>query len=117
MLRSKLNYLNFILTVIAVSLTIIVLQNASIIPAAKASTLNNMLPLDKDGNLKVKLPEDMSVTVSNTVDVNVKDAPELDVNVKDAPTLGVNIEKAPELDVKVDDISATSGEVPVRIVK
>lgn len=71
MLRSKLSYLNFILTVIAIGLTVIVLQNANVIPTVNATSYSG-LPLNEKGEMVVRVANsDMDVTVTNEVEVVV----------------------------------------------
>lgn len=64
-------YLKIILTVIAAALTVIVLQNANIIPAATASKTTDYkfvaVPINQDGTVDVNVK-----SFSSSIDVNVK---------------------------------------------
>ena len=64
-MKSKLAYLNGILTIIAIALTIIILQNAELIPKAKAGMPYTSLPLNEKGELPVRM-------MNNTMDVNIQ---------------------------------------------
>lgn len=82
-MKTKIGYLNFILTVCAIALTAIVLQNADIIPKAHAYSSFNSLPLNEKGELPVKIMNsDMEVYVTNRVGVRVEDwdGGEIEVN-------------------------------------
>ena len=76
-MRKTIAYLNFILTVIAVALTAIILQNADIIPKAHAAGMYSGLPLNEKGELPVKI-------MNSTMDVSVQDwsAGEMEVDVR-----------------------------------
>lgn len=87
-MKSKIGYLNFILTVIALALTVIILQNAHLVPVAEAS-YSGKLPLNEKGEMLVRVANsemdvvitgissgccynELPVTVENTVDVEVQ---------------------------------------------
>lgn len=72
-MKTKLGYLNFILTVCAIALTIIVLQNANIITKAQAAPTLNSLPLNEKGELPVRvMNSEMEVKMAaQTLDVNI----------------------------------------------
>lgn len=71
-MKTKIGYLNFILTVIAVALITIILQNVDIIPKAHAASSFYGLQLNEKGELPVKvMNSDMDVRVTNTVDMNI----------------------------------------------
>jgi len=80
-MKSKISYLNFILTVIAVALTVIILQNASVIPAARAAYPVS-LPLNEKGEMVVRV-------ANSTMDVNIEEVGgyntygTIDVKIKD----------------------------------
>ena len=108
-------YTKTILTVIAICLTINVVQQFDFIPAAYASEENKDINLDLPA-----VPETIDVRI---VDINTWD--ELNVNIKSVDTsdeLDVNInsiDTSDELDVNIDEIGGswiTSGNpIPVTI--
>lgn len=72
-MKRTIIYLNCVLTVIAVALTVIVLQNAEILPKAYAASGLYTLPINEKGEMPVRIMNgDMDVNVNNTVDVNIE---------------------------------------------
>jgi hypothetical protein len=71
-MKTKIGYLNFILTICAIALTVIVLQNADIIPRAHAAGALGPFPMNDKGEMRVKvMNENLDVRVINKPDVNV----------------------------------------------
>lgn len=97
-------YTKAVLTVIAVSLTIIVLRDVDIIPSAYANSSETnikskmnygLVPLNADGSIDVNIKSN-----SSTIDVNI-----------------VDISTSDELDVNIDEVGgySTYGTVPVEV--
>jgi hypothetical protein len=112
-------YTKTILTVIAICLSIIVVKDLELIPAAHASEKGEAATLDS----KYKL---VPVNEFNTIDVRIVDIStydELNVNLKSVDTydeVKVNIksiETTDELDVNIDEIggSFVSGGGPIKV--
>ncbi len=93
-MKTKIGYLNFILTVCAITLTVIALQNAEIIPKVHASA-GYGFALNEKGELPVKI-------MNSTMDVNL-----------------VDISTSDELDINIDEVGGHSCyyDVPVTIKK
>lgn len=73
-MKKTLIYTNAVLTIIAVALTAIVLQNLEIIPKANAASAFTSLPLNEKGELPVRMMNStMDVRVSNTVEVDIQE--------------------------------------------
>lgn len=72
-MKKTLIYTNVMLTIIAVALTAIVLQNLEIIPKAHAVPAFTSLPVNERGEVPVRIMNPSNeVTVTNTVDVNIE---------------------------------------------
>lgn len=96
-------YVKFLLTVIAVCLSILTLQQSGLFPAAQANSAYDrqipprygLIPLNADGSITVKL------SAHNELDVNI-----------------TGIETSDELDVNIDEIGggfiSSGGPLPVR---
>lgn len=76
-MRKTIIYLNGVLTIIAVALTVIILQNADIIPKAHAASSFYGLPVNEKGEVPVKI-------MNSTMDVDVQywSAGEMEVDVR-----------------------------------
>ena len=103
------NYLRFILTIIAVALVILVLQNANIISSAKAAVepakSYALVPVNPDGTVSVSLK-----SVSETMDVNIKQVGGSSVY-ESLPVLP----KGGPVDVNIKEVSGSSvyGALPI----
>lgn len=72
-MKKTLIYTNAVLTIIAIALTAIVLQNLEIIPKANAASAFTSLPLNEKGEVPVRVMNSTSqVEVTNVVDVNIE---------------------------------------------
>jgi hypothetical protein len=96
-------YTKSILTVIAVCLTILTLQNVDLIPKAYA--------VEKNDNLNVLSTKNyglVPVNANGTIDVNIKSC---------APNLNVNVNN--KVDVNIDKVGggyvSSGGPIPVKI--
>ena len=112
------NYTKVILTIIAICLTINVVKELQLIPAAYASAANNP---EKSTKYKLVPVDDFNTIDVRIVDINTYD--ELNVNLKSVDTydeLKVNIksiETTDELDVNIDEIGGgfISSGGPLRV--
>ncbi len=105
-------YTRFMLTVIAVCLSIIVLRDIPIFPKAQASDKNTFTPYGTNGVIDVNIK---SIDTSDELDVNisgVNTSDELDVNIS-------GVETSDELDVNIDEIGggyvSNGGPLSVKI--
>ena len=99
-------YTKTVLTVIAISLSSLTLQNFDLLPKAYANNLDNTLngfdnhyglvPLNEDGSITVK------ISATNELDVNI-----------------IGIDTSDELDVNIDEVGggyiSYGGPIPVEI--
>jgi hypothetical protein len=98
-------YSKSILTIIAICLSIMTLQNLDLVPKAYANNSSEIsAAFDTKKYAVVPVNEDGSINV------NIKSSSEMDVNIS-------NISTHDELDVNIDEVGgfSTYGEVPVKI--
>ena len=85
-------YTKTVLTIIALCLSILTLQNIDIIPKAYASESNKNINLDPLKNYGL-----VPINADGTINVNIKSSSEMDVNIS-------NISTSDELDVNIDEV-------------
>ncbi len=108
------NYTKFILTIIAICLSCIVLEDINIIPKAYAegtATSSNygLVPINKDGTITVKLDN------TNEIDVNIRS-----IDTYDKLKVDINkISTTDELNINIDEIGgsyvSSGGPIKVKI--
>ena len=85
-------YTKTVLTIIALCLSILTLQNIDIIRKAYASESNKNINLDPLKNYGL-----VPINADGTINVNIKSSSEMDVNIS-------NITTSDELDINIDEV-------------
>ena len=85
-------YTKTVLTIIALCLSILTLQNIDIIPRAYASEPNKSINIEPSKNYGL-----VPINADGTINVNIKSSSEMDVNIS-------NITTSDELDINIDEV-------------
>lgn len=99
-------YTKTVLTIIALCLSILTLQNIDIIPKAYASEANNKINIEPSKNYGL-----VPLNKDGSIDVNIKSTTsEMDVNISDISTRKT-------LEVNIEEVGgySTYGKVPVEV--